>query len=131
MTETEFRVKHSELIAYYQFIEFKLKAICADLLANEERGWIERLDDYETEPLGQMIHKIRTLQAKKQMSLFTQEDFDALDALRQSRNYWVHQCFHNVTFRRNGELKTTNNAIKLCSDLDNAIYWEERLSNIT
>lgn len=38
MTEAEFRVKHSELIEYYQLIEMRLKCICADLLADEDRG---------------------------------------------------------------------------------------------
>ncbi len=37
MTETEFRVKHSELIEYYQLIEMRLKGICAALLADGEK----------------------------------------------------------------------------------------------
>ena len=55
MTKTEFREKHSELIEYYQYIEMRLKGICATLLADEERGWFERLEDYESDPLGKLI----------------------------------------------------------------------------
>ena len=31
MTENDFRVKHSEIIEYYQLIEMRLKGICASL----------------------------------------------------------------------------------------------------
>ena len=41
MTEADFRFKHSQLIGYYQFIEWRLKAICAAMLADEEKGWFE------------------------------------------------------------------------------------------
>ena len=40
MTENDFRFKHSELIEYYQYIEMRLKAICAAILADEEKSWI-------------------------------------------------------------------------------------------
>ena len=39
MTETEFRVNHSTIIEYYQYIEMRLKVICAALLSDEERNW--------------------------------------------------------------------------------------------
>ncbi len=54
MTESDFRFKHSELIEYYQYIEMHLKAICAGFLADEEKGWFERLSDYETDSFGNL-----------------------------------------------------------------------------
>ena len=59
MTETEFRVKHSELIEYYQLIEMRFKSACAGLLADEEKGWFNRLDDYESDPFGKLIQKFK------------------------------------------------------------------------
>lgn len=35
MNKSEFRAKHSELIGYYQYIEMRLKGICAVILADE------------------------------------------------------------------------------------------------
>ena len=47
MTESEFRFKYSELIEYYQYIEMRLKGICATILVltDEDKGWFERLSD--------------------------------------------------------------------------------------
>jgi hypothetical protein len=45
MTENDFRIYHSKIIEAYQFIEMHLKMICADLLSDEERDWLERFDD--------------------------------------------------------------------------------------
>ena len=37
MNQSEFREKHSELIEYYQYIEMRLKGICAVIPADESR----------------------------------------------------------------------------------------------
>lgn len=58
MTESDFRFKHSELIEYYQYIEMRLKFICANFLAKDEQEWFDRLVDYETDSLGKLIKKM-------------------------------------------------------------------------
>ena len=44
MTENDFRVKYCELMEYYQYLEMRLKFICAALLADEEKGWFGRAE---------------------------------------------------------------------------------------
>lgn len=132
MTETDFRVKHSELIEYYQLIEMRLKFTCAALLADEERGWFDRLNDYESDPFGLLLQKIKDLQVQKQIEVILQEDFIALDELRKTRNYWVHQCFGGqmpIVFRK-GEVKNSGYAKRIVSDLNDAIEWDEKLTQI-
>ena len=132
MKEADFRVKHSEMIEYYQLIEFHLKGICASLLADGDRGWLDRLNDYETDTMGQMLRKIRSIQAQKQISLLSSEDLDTLDSLRKKRNYWIHLCFIDyvhVSFRK-GEVKHPDHAIKITQDLQEAIEWDEKLAEI-
>lgn len=65
MTEVEFRVKHSELIEYYQLIEMHLKGICAALDVDKENSWFDKLDDFEADPLGKLLKEIKKLQSKK------------------------------------------------------------------
>ena len=130
MTETDFRVKHSELIEYYQLIEMRLKFTCAALLADEERGWFDRLNDYESDPFGLLLQKIKDLQVQKPIEVLSKEDFIALGELRKTRNYWVHQCFGGqwpIVFRK-GEVKNLSYAKKLVSDLNDAIEWDEKLT---
>ena len=130
MTETEFRIKHSELIQYYQLIEMRLKFICAELLADKERGWFERLGDYESDPFGPLLQKIKEIQNQKQIVVFTQDDFKALKELKGRRNYWAHQCFGGlqpITFP-NGVVKSIDVVKNIMSDLDDAIEWDEKIT---
>ena len=137
MTEAEFRIKHSQLIEYYQSIEWRLKGICAAILADEEKGWFERLDDYETDAFGALVKTVQSIQKGKHITLLTQEDAASLNALRQDRNYWVHMCFIGnndqelpITFNK-GELKRSTFAQRLTRSLTNAIEWDEKLVKIS
>lgn len=132
MTEVEFRVKHSELIEYYQLIEMHLKGICAALDVDKENSWFDKLDDFEADPLGKLLKKIKKLQSKKNYKLLKDDDFRELDELRKKRNYWVHQCFStddHVIFRK-GILREASYCTKICSDWREAIEWDEKITEI-
>ncbi len=132
MTETEFRVLHSELIEYYQLIEMRMKGICAALLSDAEKGWFDRLVDYDSDPFGKLIKQIEKLQSQKNNLLLSQDDFKALDDLRKARNYWIHQCFsslHPVTFRK-GNVRWPEFAVRIESDFHTAVDWDERLTEV-
>lgn len=133
MTENDFRINHSKIIEAYQLIEMRLKMICAGLLSDEERDWLERFDDYELEPLGNLIKKIREEQPKKHITLFSPDDFESLDLIRKTRNYWAHQCFggHSpIVFSREGTVKRPVYAAKVIDDLRNAEDWNDKLTEI-
>lgn len=132
MTETDFRFKHSELIQYYQLIEMRLKSICAALLADEEKGWYKRLEDYESDSMGGLIRNIWTIQDQKKMNLFSKDDIDVLDNLRNTRNYWAHECFggeHPVCFKK-GEVKNPEHTKRIIFDYETAVEWDEKLADI-
>ncbi len=131
MTETEFRVYHSRLIEYYQLIEMRLKCICAELLADEERGWFERLRDCETDPFGLLIQKTKDIQNQKHIVLLSQDDFKGLKELKEKRNYWAHQCFgglNPITFSSEGTVKSIWGIQKIISDLEDAMKWDETIT---
>ena len=131
MTENDFRFKHSELIEYYQYIEMHLKGICAAILADEEKSWIERLNDYESDSFGTLLKKIKEIQEQKQINLFSKDELTQLDNLRITRNYWAHQCFGGrqpITFK-NDLLRRDEYADKINADLNEVIEWEEKLTN--
>ena len=132
MTETEFRVKHSEIIEYYQLIEMRFKSACAGLLADKEKGWFDRLDDYDSDPFGKLIQKFKEIQRQKQLLLLSQEDFNKLDELREKRNYWVHQCFggqYPVVFS-NGNVRNPQYAAKIIQDFEEAVHWDEKITEV-
>ena len=131
MTETEFRINHSKIIEYYQYIEMRLKVICAGLLSDEERTWFDRLNDYESDPLGKLIRKIKKTQRQKNMGLLTTKDFKALKSIREARNYWAHQCFgalEHVTFK-NDAVKNQEYANRILADLNAAETVDQELAD--
>lgn len=132
MTESDFRFKHSELIEYYQYVEMRLKFICSGLLADEEKVWFERLSDYENDSFGCLLKKIKEIQEQKKIILLGNDDFSKLDDLRKTRNYWAHQCFGGQTpiVFKDDKVKRNEYAIKIVSDLDEAIEWNEKLTEI-
>ena len=139
MTETEFRIKHSKLIEYYQLIEFRLKGICSALLADKGRAWLEGIEDYESDPLGKLISEARAIQRQTNDVCFTEDDFTALDNIRKNRNYWCHQCFGGiddiVVFKKDkssGDMMVScsKHAERLDCDLHNSIKWDKKLTDI-
>ena len=138
LNEAEFRFTHSELIEYYQYIEMRLKGICAALLADKEKNWIQRLGNYERDPLGMLINKLKEIQKDNDFGYLSESDFDCLDKIRERRNYWCHQCFtgfDHVTFSQG---KTANErilkkqvyGINLKQDFNNAFEWNETLTEV-
>lgn len=131
MTETEFRINHSRIIEYYQYIEMRLKVICAGLLSDKDNNWFTRLNDYESDPLGVLIKTINNIQCKIKTDLLTSEDLNALNDIRIVRNYWVHQCFgalEHVTFK-NDMVRNQEYADRIMSDLEKAEAMDQLLAD--
>ena len=132
MTENEFRICYSQLIEYYQYIEMRLRMLCAEFLADEEKDWFAHLSDYDTDPLGKLISKTQELQSRKREEWLSCEDFQELETLRQTRNVWTHKCFggyNHVCF--SGEhVRNPAYAKKLAADLQTVMDWNEKLTEI-
>lgn len=130
MTEEMFRIKHSMLIEYYQYIEIHLKNICVNLIGKKDGYLFERLEEFQSDTLGKLIHLIKEGQLQKQIELFSPEDFEDLERIRQRRNFWVHACFsdyNHVTFR-DGKVKRPLFAQDIVQDLQEAIDWDENVT---
>ncbi|MCR5400180.1 MAG: hypothetical protein K6E78_01140 [Treponema sp.] len=132
MNESDFRFKYCELMEFYQYIEMRLKIICSEFLADEEKDWYERLDEYETDSLGELIKKCSKLQQEKKITLFIKDDFAKLDDIRKKRNYWAHQCFggNNPIIFKHDMVKNNEYAKKINSDLDEAEDWDCKLTEM-
>lgn len=136
MTESEFRFKHSLLIHFYQLIELRLRAICARMSNENEKDWFSKYIELETDTFGVLIQNLQEIQRQRKNTVLTENDFDDLNSIRKTRNYWVHQCF-NGTFEgvnpisfHNGAVNMPSHAQKLLDSLDVAIEWDEKLAEI-
>ena len=70
----EFRVKHSELVEQYQFIEFHLEGLFA-IMQNDGDNFVELAHRVENDAMGELIRKVRFLiKEKKHQDLLTKND---------------------------------------------------------
>ena len=131
MKEEEFRTNHSLIIEYYQYIELRLKGICAAITADGDKGWIERLDDYEGDPLGKLLKELLKVQKQQGREYIKIEEIRQLDILRERRNYWCHQCFggnESHLYIKKGEVLPDITAKEVKEDLNEAVFWDEKLT---
>ena len=142
MTETEFRLKHSELIEYYQLIEMRLKDIFASLCAENEKDFLKFHNQVKRQSLNKLIKRVREKIETHPYKCLSKEEFDQLDRIKTRRNYWCHQCFpvdyvgdQPVVFVRGKTpdervVNISQYADDIESDLQDAIKWDDQLTNI-
>lgn len=95
MTLEKFRIMHSELIEHYQFIEMHMEAICAYLSG---KPFIQGLEDVETSNIAHLVREIKKYEKEKNVSVFSADDYDRVEAMRIRRNFWCHDCYTKMVF---------------------------------
>lgn len=133
MTEAEFRFKHSELISYYQYIEMHLKGICSAAGADTGAQWVVDLQKFDTDTLWKLLKMLKEIPKENRLFDLSDSDFEQLDALRENRNYWCHNCFTGedpIVFSAKGILKRPEFEEKIKNDLQEAMKWDKNLSNV-
>lgn len=95
MTLEKFRIMHSELIEHYQFVEMHMEAICAYLSG---KPFIQGLEDVETSNIAHLVREIKKYEKEKNVSVFSADDYDRIEAMRIRRNFWCHDCYTKMVF---------------------------------
>ncbi len=95
MTREQFHTLHSEIIEYFQSIEYDLKRIYSGM-SSEDFG--DEMDMLEKSNLGNTIRKLKKLDYSDDDPWLTEADYDQLDQIRELRNYWCHQCYIDFAY---------------------------------
>ena len=85
MNFDEFRIKHSDLIHFFQIIEGDLKWIFAIM----RKGDLD--DNYakvENLTLGQIVNNLKTLDKSEGEQYISDSDYNFLKQMTERRNYW-------------------------------------------
>lgn len=123
----EFRVKHSELVEQYQFIEFHLEGLFA-IMQNDGDNFVELAHRVENDAMGELIRKVRFLiKEKKHQDLLTKNDFANLDDIRDDRNFWCHSNF--LELNKDPEL-FSKHCSKIENDLNKTIDMNNKLRDV-
>ena len=118
MTLEEYRIRHSMLIEQYQLIEFDLKGLYAAISGEE---FCKAIREIEKDPIGGIVREIRKIE--KYITVFSEEEYQELDILRERRNFWSHACYTDA-YDKTGVPK---NAKSLLGDLRKAETFLEQL----
>ena len=89
-TEDRFRLLHSEIIEYYQCIEYDMRRIYASM---NSRDYDEVMKEIGELNWGVILNRLKKLDSSDGNPYFTEEEYMLLDEIRGRRNYWCHQCY--------------------------------------
>ena len=124
MTLDEYRIRHSLLIEQYQWIEFDLEGLYA---AISDTPFPKALREIEKDSIGGVVRQIKKIEKEKNITVFTDNEYQELDMLRERRNFWSHACYTEAYDKNTG---TPRNAKLLATDLQKAESFLERLRKI-
>ena len=113
--EERFRSMHSEIIMYFQCIEHDMKRIYSGMSADDYYDCMDMLDGKNW---GAILNKLKKLDYSDNDPFFSEEDYAQLDAIREQRNYWCHQCYLDYVYIRN-DIERQATLERLCRRLEN------------
>ena len=114
MTLEEYRIRHSMLIEQYQWIEFDLEGLYA---AISDEPFCEALRGIEKDTIGGVVREIKRIEKEQNITVFSNDEYAALNTLRERRNFWSHVCYTEAYDNITG---VPQNAQLLSSDLRQA-----------
>ncbi|MBE6583823.1 MAG: hypothetical protein E7649_02400 [Ruminococcaceae bacterium] len=127
MDRDEFRIKHSTLLEQYQYIEHHLEGIYA---STWNGSFISGLDKVAESTIGKIVAKIKLEEDQQKESVIPDEVYCRLEAMRERRNFWCHNCYVDMTFENDGSPRKASDIKTLLSDLREAEELREVLYQI-
>lgn len=123
MTLEKFRIRHSELIEHYQFIESHLKGMHNIITNANWNSYYEHQCDYDKDSLFQIVQKMKDLK-KQGICVFSDEEYTQLEQIARKRNFWCHNAYTELVFGRDG-LKKPEDIRRMVDDLLEAEKFRE------
>lgn len=110
--ENEYRLRYSEIMENFQCIEYDLKRIYSAMSADD---FDENMDMLEYSNMGRIIRDLEEMDNSDGNPFLSEADYDTLDTIMESRNYWAHQSFIDWVYRdswnRSNALQKTYNRL--------------------
>ncbi len=130
MTRERFKILHSEIMMYFQCIEFDLKRIYAGMSSED---FDVNMDMLGTLNLGNTLRKLKELDHSDGNPWLSETEYEQLDRLRELRNYWCHQCYLDYIYINNEwqrENKFQRIANRLYNEHDQVYNLHQKLQNL-
>ena len=93
-----FKMIHSELIMWMQYVEQDLRIIYATLMPG---NYSDNYDVVGKASLGRLVKELQAMDEEVGYSKFKPADYETLKQIKDIRNYWCHQCFLDFHYIEN------------------------------
>lgn len=123
MTLQDFRIKHSELIEHYQYIESWLESIYSRISADTFMGGLKEV---ETDTISRLINRITKYENDSETVVLPPDIRQRLENIMEDRNYYVHNCYFTMAITRENRVKVIKRDV-LVHRLLNALREAEEL----
>lgn len=126
MTLEQFRIAHSTLMEHYQFIEAHLEGIYARLSG---KSFYEGLQEVENISISRVLREIEEQEEERHVAVFTEEERERIRRATSRRNFWCHDCYYELVFKRTGDRgpKRRSDIERLHRDLAEAAALRDEL----
>ena len=114
-TDMKFKTMHSEIIKYYQCIEYDMKRIYSAMASDD---YFDCMDMLDGKNWGEILNRLRKLDNSDNDPFFSEEEYALLDEIRERRNYWCHQCYLDYVYIEN-DFERFERLQRLCRQLEN------------
>ena len=132
-SKDQFKVLHSEIIEYFQCIEYDLKRIYAGMSTDDYDDFDDAMDMLENSNLGNTFRKLRKLDHSDGDPWLSESDYEQLNRIRELRNYWVHQCYLDYVYISDNyqqERKFQHILNRLTNDHNRVFNLHQKLENL-
>lgn len=130
MTLDEFRLTHSRLIMQMQCIESDLRIIYAAIKTGD---FAENYDDLEKANLGKIQKELKKIDYSDDHPDLSEADYELIDQIRETRNYWCHQCYLDYVYILDDERRAARFqeiAARLAEDEEQAWQLQKKLERL-
>ena len=123
MTKQEFQIIHSEIIEHFQIIEFNLKKMgallkCLIFKDNSFEKYMDIFSKIENDTIGYLIAELKKLQKEAAVTIFSDFDYELLEKVRKSRNFWCHNCYIDIAISSKDIVKNKDNEQTILEELN-------------
>ncbi len=101
------------------------------------KDFSDGLADVDKHNINNLVIDLKSVQAKRNIVVLNDEDFERIRKTCERRNFWVHNCYFDLTFRKDrNEVRLKNekdisqmiNDLREAEDLRNELY--EKLASL-
>ena len=119
MNLKKFKIKHSELICYFQLIEYNLKLIYSVMLEGKFKANFAKVENLS---LTQILIELKELDNSDRKPFISKENYKLLSEMLPKRNYWCHDAYLDFYYEKGFKYRRKYKKVSKELDADYKVF---------